>query len=451
MDRVNICIPQDVKTIIDTLKSQGYEGYIVGGCVRDSLLGKQPKDWDITTNALPEKTIEIFKDKGFRVVETGLRHGTVTIVMNKIGYEVTTFRIEGGYSDNRHPDYVSFTTSIKEDLSRRDFTVNAMAYNEVSGLVDYFNGISDLDNKIIRTVGLAEDRFNEDALRMLRAIRFSAQLGFKLETKDLFISIKKNAELIKNISKERIREELSKILISDKPSTGIVTLKETGLLQYIIPELIPTIDFQQHNKHHDKDVFNHTLAVLDNTPDKLELRLAALFHDIGKPKCFTIGDDKQGHFYGHNKVSAQISREILKRLRFDNKTIDKVSLLVFEHMSKFDKIKLPGIKRFINRVGVENLEDLFQLQIADTKGSAKRSQDTSKIIDLKEKCQAILNEKQPLTVRDLAVNGDDLMKLGIKQGKEVGNALKMLLEYVLERPELNTKEKLSEIILKRRI
>lgn len=451
MEKINILMPQGVKIIIDTLKGEGYKGYIVGGCVRDSLLKKHPKDWDITTDSLPEKTMEIFKARGFRVVETGLKHGTVTIVINKIGYEVTTFRIEGDYSDNRHPDYVSYTTSIKEDLSRRDFTVNAMAYNEDSGLIDYFGGTEDLNNKIIKTVGKAEDRFNEDALRMLRAVRFSSQLGFQLDTKDLFISIKRNAELIKNISQERIREELSKILVSDEPVDGIIALKESGLLQYIIPELIPTIDFEQHNKHHDKDVFNHTLAVLDNVPNKLELRLAALFHDIGKPKCFTIGEDKQGHFYGHNEVSAQISRKVLKRLRFDNKTINKVSLLVFEHMSKFDKIKLPAIKRFINRVGEENLEDLFQLQIADVKGSAKRSQDTSKILDLKEKCEIILNEKQPLTIKDLAVNGGDLMNLGIKEGKEVGNTLNMLLEKILERPELNTKESLSEIILKRRI
>lgn len=451
MEKINILMPQGVKIIIDTLKGEGYKGYIVGGCVRDSLLKKHPKDWDITTDSLPEKTMEIFKARGFRVVETGLKHGTVTIVINKIGYEVTTFRIEGDYSDNRHPDYVSYTTSIKEDLSRRDFTVNAMAYNEDSGLIDYFGGTEDLNNKIIKTVGKAEDRFNEDALRMLRAVRFSSQLGFQLDTKDLFTSIKRNAELIKNISQERIREELSKILVSDEPVDGIIALKESGLLQYIIPELIPTIDFEQHNKHHDKDVFNHTLAVLDNVPNKLELRLAALFHDIGKPKCFTIGEDKQGHFYGHNEVSAQISRKVLKRLRFDNKTINKVSLLVFEHMSKFDKIKLPAIKRFINRVGEENLEDLFQLQIADVKGSAKRSQDTSKILDLKEKCEIILNEKQPLTIKDLAVNGGDLMNLGIKEGKEVGNTLNMLLEKILERPELNTKESLSEIILKRRI
>ncbi|MDW8800519.1 HD domain-containing protein [Clostridium sp. A1-XYC3] len=451
MEKINILMPQGVKIIIDTLKGEGYKGYIVGGCVRDSLLKKHPKDWDITTDSLPEKTMEIFKARGFRVVETGLKHGTVTIVINKIGYEVTTFRIEGGYSDNRHPDYVSYTTSIKEDLSRRDFTVNAMAYNEDSGLIDYFGGTEDLNNKIIKTVGKAEDRFNEDALRMLRAVRFSSQLGFQLDTKDLFISIKRNAELIKNISQERIREELSKILVSDEPVDGIIALKESGLLQYIIPELNPTIDFEQHNKHHDKDVFNHTLAVLDNVPNKLELRLAALLHDIGKPKCFTIGEDKQGHFYGHNEVSAQISRKVLKRLRFDNKTINKVSLLVFEHMSKFDKIKLPAIKRFINRVGEENLEDLFQLQIADVKGSAKRSQDTSKILDLREKCEIILNEKQPLTIKDLAVNGGDLMNLGIKEGKEVGTTLNMLLEKILERPELNTKESLSEIILKRRI
>lgn len=449
MDKVNIMIPRDVKFIIDILKNKGYEGYTVGGCVRDSILKREPQDWDITTNALPENTISIFKDKGIRVIETGLKHGTITILINSIGYEVTTYRIEGEYSDNRHPDNVTFTTSLKEDLSRRDFTINAMAYNDDNGLADHFCGIEDLKNKVIRCVGKADDRFKEDALRMLRAVRFSAQLGFQLEFEDLFISIKQNAHLIKNISQERIREELCKILICDKPSSGILALKESNLLEYILPELMTCIGFNQQNIHHDKDVFSHVLAVLDNTPAKLEIRLAALLHDIGKPQCFTIDENKTGHFYGHHKKSADISREILKRLKFDNKTIDTVSLLVYEHMSKFDKIKTSSIKKFMSRVGVENLEDLFQLQIADIKGASKEFQDFSKILDLKDKCQIILDEKQPLSIKDLDINGRDLMESGIKQGKQIGEILNMLLEMVLEHPELNNKGKLIEIIKQR--
>lgn len=448
MDKVNITIPQDVRFIINVLKKEGYEAYTVGGCVRDSILKREPQDWDITTNALPEHTLSIFKDKGIRVIETGLKHGTVTILINNTGYEVTTYRIEGEYSDNRHPDSVTFTTSLKEDLSRRDFTVNAMAYNDDNGLADYFNGIEDLKNKVIRCVGKADDRFKEDALRMLRAVRFSAQLGFELDSEELFISIKRNAHLIKNISQERIREELCKILICNKPSSGILALRESNLLEYIIPELMICIGFDQKNFHHDKDVFNHILAVLDNTPAKLEIRLAALLHDIGKPQCFTIDQNKVGHFYGHNKKSAYISREILKRLKFDNKTIDTVSLLVYEHMSKFDKIKTSSIKKFMNRVGIENLEDLFELQIADLKGSAKEFQDFSKVLDLKHKCQTILDEKQPLSIKDLDISGSDLIDLGIKQGKQIGETLNMLLETVLERPELNDKKKLIEITKK---
>lgn len=446
MEKINIMIPKNVKFIISTLKNEGYEGYSVGGCVRDSILGREPQDWDITTNALPEHTMSIFKNKGIRVIETGLKHGTVTILINNVGYEVTTYRIEGEYSDNRHPDNVTFTTSLKEDLSRRDFTVNAMAYNDDNGLVDYFNGFKDLKNNIIKSVGNADDRFKEDALRMLRAVRFSSQLGFELDYEDLFISIKKNAHLIKNVSQERIREELCKILVSLKPSVGIIALKESNLLEYILPELMICVGFDQKNYHHDKDVFNHILAVLDNTPAKLEIRLAALLHDIGKPQCFTIDEKSIGHFYGHHKKSADISRRILKRLKFDNKTIDAVSLLVYEHMSKFDKIKTPSIKKFMNRVGIENLEDLFELQVADIKGAAKKFQDYSKILDLKHKCQVILDEKQPLSIKELKINGSDLIELGIKQGKQIGEALNMLLEMVLENPELNDKKKLIEVI-----
>lgn len=446
MDKINIIIPDDVRVIIDILKKEGYEAYTVGGCVRDSILKRDPQDWDITTNALPEHTIGIFKDKGIRVIETGLKHGTVTILINNIGYEVTTYRIEGQYSDNRHPDNVTFTTSLKEDLSRRDFTINAMAYNDGNGLTDYFNGMEDLNNKVIRSVGKADDRFKEDALRMLRAVRFSTQLGFQLDAEDLFISIKRNAHLIKNISHERIREELCKILLSAKPSSGILALKKTNLLEYILPELMICIGFNQQNIHHDKDVFNHILAVLDNTPAKIEIRLAALLHDIGKPQSFTIDENNIGHFYGHHKKSADISREVLKRLKFDNKTIDTVSLLVYEHMSKFDKIKTSSIKKFMSRVGVQNLEDLFELQIADLKGSAKEFHDFSKVLDLKHKCQVILDEKQPLSIKDLNINGSDLIGLGIKQGKQIGEVLNMLLEMVLEDPELNDRKKLIEII-----
>ncbi|NMM64817.1 CCA tRNA nucleotidyltransferase [Clostridium sp. P21] len=446
MDDYRIFIPQDTKHIMKILKNRGYESYVVGGCVRDSLINREPNDWDLTTNALPEQTLEIFKAEGFRVIETGIKHGTVTILMNCNSYEVTTYRVDGQYLDNRHPDNVTFTTSLKEDLSRRDFTINAMAYNEDKGLIDYFNGISDLKRKIIKCVGNADERFNEDALRMLRAVRFSSELEFKLDYQDAFSAIKKNCNLIENISAERIREELCKILISHKPSSGVLALKETNLLKYILPEIIPCIGFQQHNIHHDKDVFYHTLSVLDNAPNNINIRLAALLHDIGKPKCFTMDDKNVGHFYGHNKVSTEIARKILTKLKFDNKTIDTVCVLIYEHMSKFDKIKPYNIKKFMNRVKIENLEDLFELQIADIKGSAKEYQDFSKILMLKHKCEIILNERQPLNIKDLNINGSDLINLGIKQGKQIGEILKVLLDKVLENPNMNSKEKLLDIV-----
>jgi tRNA nucleotidyltransferase (CCA-adding enzyme) len=428
-------MPCQVEYILQQLNNNGFEAFIVGGCVRDSLLNRQPKDWDITTNATPIQVKTIFD----KTIDTGIQHGTVTVMINKEGYEVTTYRIDGNYSDNRKPDNVEFTTSLREDLARRDFTINAIAYNDELGFVDYFNGIQDLKEKLIRCVGKPRDRFNEDLLRMMRAIRFSSQLNFEisLETLDSIVNLN---EKICNISKERIRDELCKILISDNSVNGICHLVQSGLMNNIIPELIPCINFKQHNKHHDRDVFWHILSVVENSPNKLELRLSALLHDIGKPNCFTVGDDGEGHFIQHHKISADVSRIILQRLKFDNKIIDKVCLLVYEHMSRYDKLRTPNTKKFINRVGIDNLEDLFELQMADIKGASISYQNFDNILKLKEECQIILNEKQPLSIKDLNINGNDLMQLGYKEGKDIGNKLKELLEIVLDNPEMNKKE-----------
>ncbi|EQC1535517.1 CCA tRNA nucleotidyltransferase [Clostridium botulinum] len=442
---MKIQIPKWVKYIINTLEEFNYEAYIVGGCVRDSLLNKIPNDWDITTNAKPQDVIEIFENLGYKIIPTGLKHGTVTVVINNENYEITTYRIDGAYDDNRHPKEVTFTNDLKEDLSRRDLTINAMAYNDKVGLVDYFGGLGDLQSEIIRCVGNTKERFLEDALRMMRAIRFSSQLGFNIEQNIINSIIDLNKSL-KNISKERIKDELCKILTSDNPTDGICHLIQSYLMYHIIPELYDTLKFKQYNKHHDKDVFNHILCVVENVPNKLELRLSALLHDIGKPKCFTIGDDGQGHFYGHQKISADMSKDILKRLKFDNKTINKVDKLVYEHMSRYDKLRTPNTKKFINRVGIENLDDLFLLQIADIKGSAKEYHNFDNVLILKMKCEKILSEKQPLTVKDLDINGYDLIKLGINQGKEIGIMLNKLLDIILENPNLNNKEDLIKIV-----
>lgn len=288
---VNITLPKEASLIIDELYKIDKEAFIVGGCVRDSLLGLKPKDWDITTNASPQLVKETFEKQGLRVIETGIKHGTVTVIINEEPYEITTYRVEDEYIDNRRPSNVEYTDNLTEDLIRRDFTMNSMAYNTVIGLVDNFNGRKHLNERIIKCVGDGNERFSEDALRMMRAIRFSSQLDFHIDEHTLE-NIKINAILIKNISKERIKDELNKILLTDRPSKGIRKMVESGLMGYIIPEMMKCVGFDQKNKYHDKDVFEHILMVVDNCPKDLEIRLAALLHDIAKPDCFT--EDDQG-------------------------------------------------------------------------------------------------------------------------------------------------------------
>jgi len=439
-------IPNVVEYVLNHLEYNGFQGYLIGGSVRDIFNYKSPKDYDICTNATPEQVKSLFA----KSYDTGLKHGTVTIVLKDEYLEVTTLRKEGIYKDNRSPEEVFYTNSLKEDVARRDFTINSIAIDVNRNVYDYFGGLKDIENKIIRAVGNPDQRFNEDALRLMRAIRLSAQHDFDIEENTLQAIIK-NAYLIQMISKERTRDELCKILLSDYPGYGIEMLERTRLLQYIIPELCECVGFNQRNIHHDKDVFEHTLSVLNNSPKILNVRLGALLHDIGKIKTFSIDDNGNGHFYGHHIEGAIIAEEILKRLKFDNKTIENVVVLVRYHMDRYDKIRTTNIKKFINRIGIDNLNDLFELQIADVLGSAKEYQDFSNVISLKEQCFKILNEKQPLTVKDLAINGHDLMNIGIQQGKEIGIALNWLLEMVLINPNLNNYEDLSEHIIRRGI
>ncbi|NLM36489.1 MAG: CCA tRNA nucleotidyltransferase [Clostridiales bacterium] len=438
---MKIILPPRVEFIINELEKQGYEAFAVGGCVRDSILGRNPNDWDITTNALPEAIIKTFK----HTIPTGIKHGTITVMIDNLPFEVTTYRIDGEYTDNRHPDEVIFTSKLEEDLSRRDFTINAMAYNYSKGLVDPFNGMEDIREGVVKTVGSPHDRFNEDALRMIRAIRFSCQLGFYVEEKT-FEAIKLNCELIKRVSIERIRDEFTKILLSKEPSRGIENLRLGGLLQYFLPELLAMFGFDQKNPHHDKDIYYHTLMVVDNTEPRLALRLSALFHDIAKPVTFTLDEKGIGHFYGHEIKGKDMCEYILKRLRYDNETIKKVSNLVYDHMSRYTNLKGSTIKKVINRVGKENLEDLFILQEADIKASAPPF-DFSGVHRLRKKSKEILEQKEPLNVKDLVLKGDDLIKLGLKPGKLIGEILNYLMEKVLEAPELNNKKQLEEMAL----
>lgn len=428
-----IFYPKDVQYVIDTLTKNNYEAFLVGGCVRDILLDTKPKDYDITTNALPDQVISLFS----KTIPTGLKHGTVTVLINDTPYEVTTYRIDGDYKDNRRPEDVQFVSSLKDDLSRRDFTINALAYNNKDGLQDFFNGTEDLSSRLIKAVGDADKRFNEDALRMLRAIRFSCQLNFNIELKTLK-AIEKNSSLILNISSERIRDELCKILTSSNPAKGFRLLNSTGILKYILPELQKSVGFDQKTPYHDKDIFEHTLSVVEKVPNNLTLRLAALFHDIAKPQCFFIGEDGIGHFYEHQKVGKDLTKNILKDLSFDNDTIDKVSSLVREHMSILFKPKSAAIKRLINRVGKDLIFDLYELQKADILSSAPPFIALEALESTKEKTKEILEADEPLDKSSLNINGNILMKsLDINPGKIVGEIIDYLMNKVLDEPNLN--------------
>jgi len=436
-------IPDEAFYILNDLNYLSYESYICGGAIRDILLGKTVKDFDITTQATPEEVTDIFKGK-YTVLPTGIDHGTVTIMVNKIPIEVTTFRVDGEYSDGRKPDSVEFIRNVKDDVLRRDFTINGLLYNG-SDIIDYVGGLSDLNNKKIRAIGNADDRFKDDALRMMRCIRFSCQLGFNI-VKSTIQSIERNAELIKNVSQERIRDELIKILMSDKPSKGIGLLAKTNLLKYILPELQACVGFDQHNKYHSKNVFNHILKVLENTPCVLKVRLSALFHDISKPETFTMGEDMAGHFYLHHKIGADKTREIMKRLKFDNETINNVCILVYEHMARYPKLREGSVKKLLKRLGEHNVYDLINLQIADIIGS-KPPFDFENVVLLNNELHRIIETKEPIAVNQLAINGHDLIELGVKPGKIIGEILNELLGLVMDRPEMNTKEQLLPIAI----
>ena len=436
---MKINIPKDVNYIINNFYKNSYEAYMVGGCVRDSLLGVEPKDYDITTSAKPEETISLFE----KTIPTGLKHGTITVIINSTPYEVTTFRTEGTYLDNRRPSSVDFVTDIKEDLSRRDFTINALAYNENTGLIDYFNGVNDIKNKIIRCVGDADKRFKEDALRMLRAIRFSCQLTFDIEENTLK-AIKDNYKLIENISFERIRDEICKILISPNPSRGLELLKDTNLLELILPEINSLVDFSPKCNNHNRNVFTHTLRVIDNTENDLLLRLSALFHDVGKLNTLTPFNN--GLFYGfpgHSIEGAIMSKRILSKLKFDNNTIKIVSKLIEHHLVLNVDTMLTKyeVKKLVNDVGKNNISLLFKLQRADINSLDNPKIFLDKVNYTEKLTNEILENNEPLTIKDLDITGEDLISnLGLKPGKIIGDILNYLLDKVLENPNLNSKE-----------
>ncbi len=435
---MEIRIPKDAKSIIDKLSGAGYEAYIVGGCVRDCLLGLAPDDWDITTNALPEQVKELFR----RTIDTGIEHGTVTVMIGDEGYEVTTYRTDGAYSDGRHPDKVTFVPSLEEDLKRRDFTINAMAYNDSEGLVDLFGGREDIEKKLIRCVGCADERFSEDALRMMRAVRFAAKLGYGIDDEAL-ASIKKLAPTLSKVSAERITTELTKLLVSDHPEM-IETLYETGLTKVFFPELDKAYDTPQVHPHHCYNVGRHITESVRLSKNDRIVRFAMLLHDIGKPETLTIDDKGITHFHGHPMVGAKMGEEIMRRWKLDNDTIYRVCRLIRHH----DMGKGKGCTPALTRKAVSVMEDdflrLLEVMKADVLAQSdfQRQSKLENIDNYGREYERIVKEGECCSLKELAVGGRDLIDAGITPGPVMGEILGKLLERVLEEPSLNEKETL---------
>ncbi len=439
-------IPQEIISITNRLEGAGFEAFVVGGSVRDFLLGKTPKDWDLTTDARPEELQEIFPHSFYNN-----DFGTVTVINEEASdeplraVEITTYRTEGAYSDKRHPDQVAFTPSLNEDLKRRDFTVNALALRkagEREEIVDLFDGRGDLERKVIRAVGDASQRFSEDALRMLRAVRFAVQLGFEIEA-GTFAAIRENAALLADISAERVRDEFNKIILSPDPMRGIELLRTAELLRFVIPELEAGVGMAQ-NRHHIYTIYEHSIRTLQACPSrKLEVRLAALLHDIAKPQT-KAGEGPDSTFYNHDFVGAKITEKILRRLKYSNKIVEKTALLVRNHMFYYNtgEVSEAGIRRLIKRVGRENLADLMDLRIADRIGSGTPKGKPYKLRHLEYLIEKV--SKDPISPKMLKVNGQDIMTLlNIQPGPKVGAILKVLLAEIIEDPDKNNRNYLE--------
>ena len=436
-------IPKGAKDIINKLQANNYEAFLVGGCVRDMLLGIPPNDWDICTDALPSEVFELFKPTN-RVIPTGLQHGTVTVLSDEVPYEVTTYRVDGEYEDHRRPETVTFTSNLQDDLARRDFTVNAMAYNPDTGIIDPFEGRTDLSLRLLRSVGRPEDRFNEDSLRILRALRFAASKGFRIEkyTEQAIFDLYPSMQ---TLSAERVLSELLQLLVGESAYT--VLMKYSEIILSILPELKPMLDCEQNNPHHKYDVYEHTCAVVSGLPKDEVLRVAGLFHDAGKPATKTTVDGVD-HFYGHPEISAELAENALRRLKASNALIDGVLPLI-----KYHDAELPNrrsVKRMVNRIGKEKTYELLFLKEADAMGQS--------VEYLPDKLIAVYNARQVLSeleaeeacfsLKDLAVSGADLLAHGFIQGKHLGVILKHLLDQVLDDELPNDRDILLQEALK---
>ena len=439
---MTIKLPNDVEYIIETLEAAGFEAYAVGGCVRDSLLGKEPQDWDVCTSALPEETMGCFA--GQHIIETGLKHGTITLMLNHKPFEVTTYRVDGKYTDNRRPDNVKFVTVLKRDLARRDFTVGAMAYNPKTGLVDYYGGQQDLYEQRIKCVGNAGKRFREDALRIMRALRFASAFGFHIDV-DTAKAMHDNRKLLKNISAERIAAELNKLLMGDKVCE--LLSEHIPILTEIIPEFEQAVGFDQNNPHHCCNVLSHTLISVDAAPKILSIRLAMLLHDIAKPNCYTESDDGVGHFHGHPRASSDMTEKILSRLKYDNDTIKTVSQLILYHDAEIEP-RREIIKRWLNRIGEDLLRQLLIVKRADAMAqSDKHRRSKLDTLDaIPPLIDEIISQRQCFLLKDLAVNGKDLIDSGIPQGAKIGAVLNRLMDMVIDEKAENDKTALLGIV-----
>lgn len=436
-----IALPPPVEKTIEFLEKAGFEAYIVGGCVRDSLLRKNPQDYDIATSALPGQTMEVFA--GISVIETGIRHGTVTVLMDGMPIEVTTYRIDTAYSDHRRPDTVCFTRSLREDAARRDFTINALAYHPNHGVLDFFDGQEDLKRRIIRCVGQPDRRFEEDALRILRALRFSSALGFFIEERTAK-AIHRNRALLCFVSAQRLQSELTKLLCGR--DVRRVLLEYADVLGVVLPELLPMKGFDQKNPHHCFEILEHTAVAVEKTPPRSDLRWAALLHDIGKPDCFSEDQEGVGHFYGHAAISKEKAAQILDRLKFENAMKVSVTDLVSRH----DLQIMPEekqIRRLLGKLTPAGFFDLLALQRADNLAQSSVFHDRQQYYDrIEETAYRILEEQQCFSLRQLAVNGRDLIALGIAPGKQIGELLHLLLEAVIDGNTENKRDTLLDYL-----
>lgn len=431
---MQIQIPEKVDKIIRTLAAAGQEAYAVGGCVRDAVLGREPADWDITTSASPQEVKALFG----KTIDTGIQHGTVTVMLGREGFEVTTYRVDGIYEDGRHPKEVQFTKSLLEDLKRRDFTINAMAYNESEGLIDAFDGMGDLEKGIIRCVGDAGERFTEDALRMMRAVRFGAQLGFSLEEQTR-AAIEALCGNLTKVSAERIQAELVKLLVSRHPER-IRDAWETGITGVVLPEFDACMACTQNNPHHIYSVGEHTIHALQEIEADRILRLAILFHDFGKPEVKTTDAQGIDHFIRHPEVSEELAESILKRLKFDNETIRQVTRLVRTHDQR-PALTPAGVRRAVNQIGEELFPKYLKVQRADILAQNPELQEPKLQVlgEVERLYGQILQEQDCITLKDLAVSGRDLMEAGFPAGPRLGEILQYLLDLVLEDPRKNEK------------